>query len=115
MKRPGVPTMKWKLRTWSVFFCCHSLCPPVMHITERWNGAKNDFATLAICSASSRVGTITIPMGPSVSPSSLSAKRDEMELRLRGGVENEGPEIAAGFAAAGGTAADDVASCENEG
>ena len=54
-------------------------------------------------------------MGPSVSPSSLSAKRDEMELRLRGGVENEGPEIAAGFAAAGGTAADDVASCENEG
>ena len=86
-----------------------------MHITERWNGAKNDFATLAICSASSRVGTITIPMGPSVSPSSLSAKRDEMALRLRGGVENEGPEIAAGFAAAGGTAADDVASCENEG
>ena len=38
-----------------------------------------------------------------------------MALRLRGGVENEGPEIAAGFAAAGGTAADDVASCENEG
>ena len=38
-----------------------------------------------------------------------------MALRLRGGVENEGPEVAAGFAAAGGTAADDVASCENEG
>ena len=54
-------------------------------------------------------------MGPSVSPSSLSAKRDEMTLRLRGGVENEGPEIAAGFAAAGGTAADDVATRENEG
>lgn len=38
-----------------------------------------------------------------------------MALRLRGGVENERPEVAAGFAAAGGTAADDVATCENEG
>ena len=36
-------------------------------------------------------------------------------LRLRGGVQNERPEIAAGLAAAGGAAADDVAARENEG
>ena len=71
IKRPGVPTMRWKLWTWSAFFWCHPLCPPVMHITLRWNGARKDLATAVICSASSRVGTMTMPMGPSLSCNAL--------------------------------------------